>query len=309
VARSALNARRAGGPTPRRPPAKRRRKPAAEKNIARPLPQGIKTLLLALLLLPMIAGVLQQFAVQMFGPTARSSGWILLVVLLILPVVLRSAGRSWRDYCWRRRCLAAIRTAFLAHADKLALNRARLVQTDDYGVEDTDRWLMHLQRFVDKVVVPHLPPRQQAFFAAEFRSFAIALLDEAARQKRTRALGSLKPGRKLSGRDFEQFCMEELRKQDWRARATGASGDQGADIIAEHKGRAVVFQCKYHSAPIGNKAVQEVAAARQHYQAQAACVVSNQGYTRGARALAATNNVFLIHYSELAGFKRLAFAR
>ncbi|WP_200840508.1 restriction endonuclease, partial [Geminicoccus flavidas] len=153
------------------------------------------------------------------------------------------------------------------------------------------------------------PARQQAFFAAEFRSFAIALLDEAARQKRTKALGSLKPGRKLSGRDFEQFCMEELRKQDWRARVTGASGDQGADIIAEHKGKAVVFQCKYHSAPIGNKAVQEVAAARQHYQAHAACVVSNQGYTRAARALAATNNVFLIHYSELAGFKRMAFAR
>ncbi|WP_240476835.1 restriction endonuclease [Geminicoccus roseus] len=234
--------------------------------------------------------------------------WLALLVLLMLPLVLRLSLRVYRRQRWRRVCLAAIRTAFLQHADKLALNRARLVQADDYGVEDTDRWHAHLDRFVRKVVVPQLKPRQRAFFESQFHAFALALLDEAARQKKTQALGSLKPARKLSGTDFEQYCMEQLRKLDWRARPTSASGDQGADIIAEHMGKAVVFQCKYHSAPVGNKAVQEVAAARQYYRAHAACVVSNQTYTRAARALAATNNVFLIHYSELAGFRRMAFA-
>lgn len=236
------------------------------------------------------------------------SGWIALFIVLLIPLLLRLSFLLYLRHRWRRRCLAAIRTAFLQHADKLALNRARLVHVDDYGMEETERWHKHLERFVARVVVPQLKPRQRPFFARHFHSFSLALLDEAAKQKKTRALGSLKPSRKLSGADFEQFCMEELRKQDWRARPTAASGDQGADIIAEHKGRAVVFQCKYHSAPVGNKAVQEVAAARQHYRAQAACVISNQSYTRAARALAATNNVFLIHYSELAGFRKMAFA-
>jgi restriction system protein len=267
-----------------------------------------KNILLSLVLLPMLAGLLRDLTGQLQGRHVPVDGWVLLLVLLLMPLAAGSLRRSFQRYCCRRRCLTAIRRAFLAHADKLALNRARLVHPDDYGLEDTGRWHAHLDRFVQKLVLPQLKPREQAFFSEHVHGFAIALLDEAARQKKLEALVAGRPAGRLSGRDFEQYCMEELRRQNWRARPTAASGDQGADIIAEHKGRAVVFQCKYHSAPIGNKAVQEVAAARQYYQAQAACVVSNQAYTRSARALAAMNNVFLIHYSELQGFRRMAFA-
>jgi restriction system protein len=273
-----------------------------------PIGHKARNTLLALILLPMMAGLMQDLAGQMLGRPVQVNGWLLLAGLLLAPLIGRSLGRSYRRHRARRRCLGAVRRAFLAHADKLALNRARLVHPDDYGVEDTDRWHAHLDRFVRKLVVPQLKPREQAYFAQHFHVFAIALLDEAVRQKKLEALETGKPARRLTGTDFEQYCMEVLRRQNWRARPTAASGDQGADIIAEHKGRAVVFQCKYHSAPVGNKAVQEVAAARQYYQAQAACVVSNQAYTRSARALAATNNVFLIHYSELPGFRRMAFA-
>jgi HJR/Mrr/RecB family endonuclease len=51
--------------------------------------------------------------------------------------------------------------------------------------------------------------------------------------------------------------------------------------------------------PVGNKAVQEVAAARIHEQDDYAAVVTNSRYTSAARQLAATNGVLLLHHSDL----------
>ena len=81
---------------------------------------------------------------------------------------------------------------------------------------------------------------------------------------------------------------------------TGASRDQGADLIAERGGDRLVVQCKLLSRPVGNYAVQEVVAARSHHLCNRAAVVSNQRFTASAIELAATNNVELWHWSELA---------
>ncbi|OJY73250.1 MAG: hypothetical protein BGP09_19800 [Rhizobium sp. 60-20] len=80
--------------------------------------------------------------------------------------------------------------------------------------------------------------------------------------------------------EFELWCTEKLKSKGWKARITKASGDQGADIIASWKGAELVAQCKLYSKPVGNKAVQEVAAARLHYSAEFAAVISTSGYTR-----------------------------
>jgi restriction system protein len=61
----------------------------------------------------------------------------------------------------------------------------------------------------------------------------------------------------------------------------------------------LVFQCKLYSQPVGNKAVQEVVAARAHESAQFAAVVSNTRYTAQAQQLANTNRVALLHYGDL----------
>ena len=52
---------------------------------------------------------------------------------------------------------------------------------------------------------------------------------------------------------------------------------------------SVVLQCKLYARPVGNKAVQEVAAARTFYDAGFAAVVSNADYTEAARRLARRN--------------------
>jgi restriction system protein len=62
---------------------------------------------------------------------------------------------------------------------------------------------------------------------------------------------------------------------------------------------SVVLQCKLYARPVGNKAVQEVAAARTYYDAGFAAVVSNADYTEAARRLARRNEVLLLHIDDL----------
>ena len=99
---------------------------------------------------------------------------------------------------------------------------------------------------------------------------------------------------------FEQWCVTRLTQSGWRARPTPASGDQGADVVATKDQTKIVVQCKLYQSTVGNKAVQEIAAARTHYEAHHALVVAPNGFTKAARQLAATNKVYLIHPDQLA---------
>jgi restriction system protein len=65
-------------------------------------------------------------------------------------------------------------------------------------------------------------------------------------------------------------------------------------------GRKMVVQCKLYSSPVGNDAVQQVSAARMHEKADLAAVVALRGYTKSARELAATNNVYLLDAAAIA---------
>ncbi len=99
--------------------------------------------------------------------------------------------------------------------------------------------------------------------------------------------------------EFETFCAEQLRRAGWNARVTMQSRDQGVDVVAEKRGVRVVLQCKLYARPVGNKSVQEAAAARAHEQADYGIVVSNNRYTQDAEQLASTNKILLLHYTDL----------
>ena len=98
---------------------------------------------------------------------------------------------------------------------------------------------------------------------------------------------------------YEQHCALLLERAGWTTRLTGSPGDQGADVIAFKDGKTLVVQCKLYRSPVGNDAVQQVHAARTFQGADAAAVVSNQPYTKSARALAHVNGVRLLHHEEL----------
>lgn len=77
-------------------------------------------------------------------------------------------------------------------------------------------------------------------------------------------------------------------------------GDQGGDLVLTRGGERILVQAKRHSKAVGNKAVQEAAAARPHYKCHRAMVVANREFTRAARELAKSNEVELWGRAELA---------
>ena len=103
----------------------------------------------------------------------------------------------------------------------------------------------------------------------------------------------------LSPYDYEKQVAKSLSEMGWDTKVTKASGDQGCDVLVVKEKTRVALQCKYWSKPIGNKAVQEINAAKSFYNAQYAAVVSNQSYTPAAKLLATKLKVALLHHSQL----------
>jgi hypothetical protein len=102
-----------------------------------------------------------------------------------------------------------------------------------------------------------------------------------------------------SGQAFEAETEDRLKALGWNTTPTAVKGDWGADVIARIGGETLVVQCKDWGSPVGLSAVQEIAFARTHYQAQIAAVVSRNGYTRAAKGAAKTTGVYLFGLDDL----------
>lgn len=96
------------------------------------------------------------------------------------------------------------------------------------------------------------------------------------------------------GQHFETQCAELLKKNGFiNVIVTKKSGDHGADVLAEKDGISYAIQCKYYSNSVGNKAVQEVYAAKTYYKKDIAVVMTNSIFTLQAREEAAATGVKL----------------
>ncbi len=108
----------------------------------------------------------------------------------------------------------------------------------------------------------------------------------------------------MTGPEFEAYLMTRLVTLGVKDVAgTPSSGDQGGDVLFSHFGVRVVVQCKRYVGSVGNKAVQEVHAAKGFYQSERSWVVTSSTFTSSARQLADTLDVTLIGGSELPRLK------
>lgn len=110
---------------------------------------------------------------------------------------------------------------------------------------------------------------------------------------------------KMTPREFEYYCAEILVQHKWIAHVTQASRDQGIDVIAEKNGMRIIIQCKKYTKPVGNFAVQEVAAALAYKNAHRGIVVATSGFTSAAIELAECNNILLLDYRDLSKIDKL----
>ena len=97
----------------------------------------------------------------------------------------------------------------------------------------------------------------------------------------------------MSGPQFEEFLVALFASKGCRVWHSGGRGDFGADLIVDGPRSRTVVQAKRWNALVGHGAVQEVVAARGHYQGQYAIVVTNSHFTDHAKKLARTNQVEL----------------
>lgn len=108
------------------------------------------------------------------------------------------------------------------------------------------------------------------------------------------------PKKEMTGLEYEHFCAKYLIQKGFKSvRVTPGSNDFGGDIIATDKhGDTWVFQCKKYSGKVSNTAVQEAVAAKAHYGAKKAAVITNSELTKKARQLAFENAVMLYESIE-----------
>lgn len=97
----------------------------------------------------------------------------------------------------------------------------------------------------------------------------------------------------MSGLDFEHFIGNLFSAMGYKVEITKASGDQGGDLIIEKFGERTIIQAKRYSGAVTNSAIQEVVAAKAHYNCIKSLVITNSYFTKSAMELANSNNVEL----------------
>ncbi|MDI2113734.1 restriction endonuclease [Commensalibacter nepenthis] len=198
------------------------------------------------------------------------------------------------------------------HANILYIKRDQLLYKDEYGSLIEDKWLQEVNRFIKSIIKPNLSNHQLLGLLPHIKKEIVRNILYTAKyppKKQTKLFQRTRKSRykfspKMNPFDYEIYCAELLNHSGWDAEVTTASGDQGADVIAVKKGVTFIIQCKLYSKPVGNKAVQEVNAAKTFYHADYAAVVSNAAYTTAARQLAASTKVALLHHKTLEDFAR-----
>lgn len=104
----------------------------------------------------------------------------------------------------------------------------------------------------------------------------------------------------MDGTEFEKFLVPFFENLGYKAQHIGKAGDFGADLILTKDGIRTAVQAKCYSGTVGLDAVREAAAARPHYKAQRAMVVTNSSFTSAAIQLAVSNQVILWDRQHLA---------
>lgn len=238
--------------------------------------------------------------------------WLAVVVGVVMAVVVyrtmkqRAGARAnalrgdeERAAAERQRVLAVEKlragVAIAEHAAALRTKRAQLRRPDEYGIVDEDPWLEHRCYFVDHVLRRQFPHWDQLTEDALLQLID-EVLDDPLTEFGTSPTGEVN---NMDGMAYEHHCADVLAAHGWTATLTKASGDQGVDVIARRGHIKVALQCKRYAAPVGNRAVQEVIAARQFEDATHAVVVSTATYTNSARALAHKARVLLISDTQL----------
>ena len=156
---------------------------------------------------------------------------------------------------------------------------------------NTENNIFYLQRLFDKFMLPYtftevvnLISEANSFLELETFESKLGI------QKNSRIDTTYDH---LDGYEFEDYVKQLFQLLGYQVVPTKLSNDQGADLILLKGNIKTVVQCKRYSSSVSNKAIQEVVAAKNHYNGDQALVVCTSDYTKSARELAKSNNVHI----------------
>ena len=179
--------------------------------------------------------------------------------------------------------------------NQLAIQREKTLIKDSYGKYDSNKWLnKEIPYFIDNHIIPELSKENVGLYPL----LVLYLIDKIEFKVRNVKLPFLEYNDKMTGLEFEFYCSDKLKKEGWKTEITKSSCDQGVDVIIQKGNRKIGIQCKKHSKPIGNKAVQEVKAGLNYYKLDEGVVIGNTSFTKSAIELAQMNKIKLLHFLE-----------
>lgn len=189
-----------------------------------------------------------------------------------------------------------IRTITQKHQNALGKIYRQKVYEGHYGEKKYEAFDKEVRYFYQNIMLPELSISDDLLLGPELYKYAVAQVYMTAESAFSSVSLDTIPHDPI---EFEHWTASMLNMHGWDAQATQGSGDQGSDVVAIYGSHKCIIQCKLYKSPVGNKAVQEVNAAKTFFDGDSAVVVGRSGYTRSARQLAEKNGVRLIDVSEL----------
>ncbi len=104
----------------------------------------------------------------------------------------------------------------------------------------------------------------------------------------------------MSPYEFEKFVGELMKRRGYTTAVVGQAGDMGVDVVAQKGDKKYAVQVKRHSSRVSRRAVSDAVAGKEHYGCNAAMVVTNNHFTKGAEELARSTKCELVGRDTLA---------
>jgi hypothetical protein len=226
-------------------------------------------------------------------------GWAFYLILLIAV----AGSLSWLKSKRRQDIIEEGDKIIDKYSVQLGRDRFSNGLVDPYGIRRYEKWYKKGRKyFFENVFLEEHSARKEIVTDQSLVDAIIARIERVAiANEFSNDFSSVA----TSGENYEEECERILVLSGWNITRTPKTGDHGIDLIAEKGNHRVCLQCKYYSCKVGNAAVQEASAGRMHYKGTHAGVITNNSFTRKAIELAESNQVMLLHHSELQQLEKL----
>lgn len=194
----------------------------------------------------------------------------------------------------RSNCRKKVEVQSEKYRKELSLLRSQLVLKDEFNHYILCDWERKVRYFLSTVVKIDEDIRYGIISFEE----AFKIVNNIA-LKGQKELARITYSETMTGVQYEHLCGTLLERKGWKIKYTKGSGDQGADIIATKNNVSLAIQCKRYKKAVGNKAIQEIVAGRQFYNATHAIVIAPNDFTKSAKQLAQKTNVLLLNHQSL----------